>query len=465
MKLHVLIAASMLVLTTGFGQTTTPKDQYRLTVDIARFRGADDSTGLTELYYSVPQAGLTYRADSAGWTGASELQVVVSRGDSVYFRDRWMAPSRVRDSASLASGMNLVGVCDIPLRQGPYLLKVVGRDKNDPARRDSVGVRFIVQPIGSDRIILSDVELASVIRKSSQQTPFYKNTLEVIPNVGGLYGVDQPCYFYAEVYNLLLGGDTSDIVFRSSVNDAIGREKFSRDRVRKRIGESLVLVDQFPLTELRTGTYTLTLTVMDSSKKAKATSSRKFFVFNDKLGTDSTLLAGGSTVPLAVYAAMSEPELDLEFKEARYEASQNEADQYKLLKGVEPKRSFLSAFWRRRAPGYREEYMARVEYANANFHNMGMSGYHSDRGRVYIMYGPPDENERHPSESDSRAYEIWTYHNIQGGVEFDFVQRNSTGEYDLVNSTVRTELHDTNWQRFLNPNFDQNQIVIPSPQY
>ncbi len=389
----------------------------------------------------------------------------VTRGDSVVFQDRWLVPSVIRDSTTLLRGLNLVGVCQVPLRRGEYLLKVVGRDKYNPARRDSAGVRFTMSPAGADRVLLSDIELASIVRKSSQHSPFYKNTLEVIPNVGGLYSADQPCYFYAEAYNLLFASDTSDFIVRSVVNDAIGREKFTRDRIKKRIGESLVIVDQLPLAELRTGTYSLTLSVLDTAKKLVAATTRKFFVLNEKLGTDSTMLASGSTVPLAVYASMTEAELDEEFKEARYEATDTEQAQYKLLKGVDAKRAFLSGFWRRRPVGFREEYMARVAYANANFHSMGTAGYRCDRGRVYIVYGPPDDNERHPSESDSRAYEIWSYHSIQGGVIFVFVQRNTTGEYDLVHSTDRNELHDDNWQRFLNPDSDQNQIYMNNPQY
>ena len=69
------------------------------------------------------------------------------------------------------------------------------------------------------------------------------------------------------------------------------------------------------------------------------------------------------------------------------------------------------------------------------------------RGRVVIMYGTPDDIERHPSETETRPYEIWSYNNIQGGVIFVFVQRNTAGDYELVHSTHRNELHDENWDR------------------
>ena len=93
-------------------------------------------------------------------------------------------------------------------------------------------------------------------------------------------------------------------------------------------------------------------------------------------------------------------------------------------------------------------YKSRVEHANESFGMLGREGYRTDRGRVYIVYGPPDDIERHPNESDTKPYEIWTYNNIQGGVEFDFLQRIQGSDYELVNSTHRNELHDANWMQY-----------------
>ncbi|HMK39431.1 MAG TPA: GWxTD domain-containing protein, partial [Bacteroidota bacterium] len=137
-----------------------------------------------------------------------------------------------------------------------------------------------------------------------------------------------------------------------------------------------------------------------------------------------------------------------DFKWSRYELTDAEQAQYRQLNGVDVKRKFLSDIWRRRPPGAREVYMSRVEHANENYGMLGREGYRTDRGRVYIVYGPPDDVERHPNESDTKPYEIWTYNNIQGGVEFDFLQRIQGADYELVNSTHRDELHDANWMQY-----------------
>jgi hypothetical protein len=80
---------------------------------------------------------------------------------------------------------------------------------------------------------------------------------------------------------------------------------------------------------------------------------------------------------------------------------------------------------------------------------MGQEGWHTDRGRVYVLYGESDEVERFPSTSESKPYEIWHYNQIEGSVIFVFIDRTGFGEYTLVNSTKRGEVKDDNWQNYL----------------
>jgi GWxTD domain-containing protein len=344
--------------------------------------------------------------------------------------------------------MSLVGIYPLQLPRGEYTVTLIGRDRNVPARLDSVVIKMPVTPVATDRPAVSDIEFASTIRTGSKQSPFFKNTLEVIPNVGGLYGEDQKVFFYLEAYNLLLAADRSDYKMRLSIYDAVGKELLTRDRAKKRVGESAVLVDQFSVDAMKSGTYALVVSLIDTANKPFAQSARKFFVYNPTLGIDSTLISSSSLLPLAVYASMEDAELDREFKWSRYETTEAERAQFDQLKGTDVKRKFLSDVWRRRPAGAREEYMARVAQANSSFSTLGREGYRTDRGRVQIVYGVPDDYERHPNEPDMRPYEVWSYHNIQGGVIFVFVQRNQGGDYELVHSTHRNELHDDNWQRY-----------------
>jgi len=446
----MILAAALAALAPGGArsQTLPARDPMHVMLDISRFRGADDSTALLEVHYAINRDGITLARDSAGWAGGAQVTILGRSHDSLSFGDRWLVPARIPDTAGAVRGMNMVGVYQVQMRRGEYALTMICRDRLAPARADSTTVSLNVVPPPTDRVALSDIEFAASIRQGRKESPFYKNTLDVIPNVGGLYNETQTCYYYLEAYNLFTGGDSSDYTSHTAIYDAVGKEILARDRGRKRAAESAVLVDQFPAEKFRSGTYSLVISLVDSARHELTRAARKFFVFNPTLGVDSSLLSLGSSLPMAAYATMEEAELDRDFRWSRYELSDAEQAQYKQLSGTDVKRKFLSDIWRRRPPGAREVYMARVEHANENFGMLGREGFRTDRGRVYIVYGPPDDIERHPNESDTKPYEIWTYNNIQGGVEFDFLQRIQGADYELVNSTHRNELHDANWMQY-----------------
>ncbi len=76
------------------------------------------------------------------------------------------------------------------------------------------------------------------------------------------------------------------------------------------------------------------------------------------------------------------------------------------------------------------EFMERYNYSNKNFSGY-KKGYRTDFGKIYIMYGKPDEIERHPFDKDSKPYEIWYYYS--NNIHFIFVDVNGYGEYVLQN--------------------------------
>jgi GWxTD domain-containing protein len=124
------------------------------------------------------------------------------------------------------------------------------------------------------------------------------------------------------------------------------------------------------------------------------------------------------------------------------------------LQTNEEREQFIEAFWQRRNPDpdspentYKEEYYRRIAYANEHFAS-GIPGWKTDRGKIYIMWGPPDEIDAHPTggtwdrpmdqgggETTTYPYEDWRYRYLEGigeNVEIEFVDPTSTGEYHLT---------------------------------
>ncbi|MDX6613709.1 MAG: hypothetical protein QOD75_2895 [Blastocatellia bacterium] len=143
-------------------------------------------------------------------------------------------------------------------------------------------------------------------------------------------------------------------------------------------------------------------------------------------------------------------------KDVTYIITDDERKAFKKLETDEERERFIEEFWRRRDPDpdtdeneYREEYYERIAYANEHFAS-GIPGWKSDRGRIWIMYGKPDEQETHPSgghydrpsyqgggSTATYPFEIWFYRHLQGvgsGVEIEFVDPTGSGEYRIARS-------------------------------
>ncbi len=123
-------------------------------------------------------------------------------------------------------------------------------------------------------------------------------------------------------------------------------------------------------------------------------------------------------------------------QQMRYIVSEDSIEKYEEAPLEEQKRFFLS-FWASRDPNpntaineLMEEYFRRVNYANREFSNFNEGGWLSDRGRILIKFGYPDDIERHPFELDSVPYVVWRYYALRK--IFVFADRSGFGDYRLL---------------------------------
>ncbi len=154
-----------------------------------------------------------------------------------------------------------------------------------------------------------------------------------------------------------------------------------------------------------------------------------------------------------------EKELDSQYKkwlneDVVYIITPEEKNAFLHLETNEEREQFIEQFWQRRNPDpdspdntFKEEHYRRIAYANEHYAS-GIPGWKTDRGRIYIMYGPPDEIQTHPTggtyerpdsegggETETYAFEDWRYRYIEGigeDVELEFVDPTGSGEYHLT---------------------------------
>ncbi len=132
----------------------------------------------------------------------------------------------------------------------------------------------------------------------------------------------------------------------------------------------------------------------------------------------------------------TQDDLNSAIRQMRYIVSEDSIDKYEEAPLEEQKRFFLS-FWASRDPNpntmvneLMEEYFRRVNYANREYSNFNEGGWLSDRGRILIKFGYPDDVERHPFEIDSVPFVVWRYYALRK--IFVFADRSGFGDYRLL---------------------------------
>jgi GWxTD domain-containing protein len=156
----------------------------------------------------------------------------------------------------------------------------------------------------------------------------------------------------------------------------------------------------------------------------------------------------------AIQKEMESPYKKWLSEEVPYIITNEERAAFKKLTTDDEREQFIEAFWERRNPNpgspeneFKEEYYRRIAYANEHFAS-GIPGWKTDRGRIYIMYGPADEVDSHPSggtyvrppeegggETATYPFEQWRYRYIDGigtNIILEFVDPTMTGEYHLT---------------------------------
>lgn len=182
----------------------------------------------------------------------------------------------------------------------------------------------------------------------------------------------------------------------------------------------------------------------------------------------ATLLLGSlSTLSLSAQQTKPNPDekprkVQKEIKKAYVEwindvdpiLTQSERDAWKKLATDDEREKFIEDFWhsRDRDPDteeneFKEQFYERIAYANEHF-SSGKPGRMTDRGRIYIKFGKPDEIESHPAggiyerpswegggSTSTYPFEKWFYRhlpNVSSGVELEFVDPTGSGEYRLA---------------------------------
>ena len=174
-------------------------------------------------------------------------------------------------------------------------------------------------------------------------------------------------------------------------------------------------------------------------------------------GFETEAAIAEATPPQDVFAGMGEARLDTLYLPLVYLMTSEEQGSYPALT-PEGKRRWLRLFWEKRDPTAgtprneaQEDFYARIAEANRRFREGGSAqipGWRTDRGRVFIKYGPPDEVLSRPQAGSSRPFEVWKFTRGRA-LKYAFLDQTLFGNYVLVWTNDRREPSRPNWRELL----------------
>ncbi|MCZ6633885.1 MAG: GWxTD domain-containing protein [bacterium] len=289
-------------------------------------------------------------------------------------------------------------------------------------------------------LVFSDLQLASQVARSGETHRFVKQGWKVVPNITRNYVTEEPIQVYFELYNLavdqvdqeesfILGYRLMDV--EGSVVRTYPAKRFLKP------GESCVKAEILETEGLEEGMYHLQVEAFDGSSKQYLRIQRSFFLVSKDLPQ-----------------GLSQIQKDLirYYGDIRYLADPKTWAVYEALEEWPSRLVFLKAFWGNLddSPdsGTNErliQHLVRMHYVETHFGaGSRLKGSETDRGRVYIQYGQPDDMDYHTSAAGGKPFEVWIYE-TQRRYEFVFRDRRGTGVYELVHSTYPGELSNPYW--------------------
>ncbi|HAA76782.1 TPA: hypothetical protein DCE37_16865 [Candidatus Latescibacteria bacterium] len=410
--------------------------ELRFFVDAALFRGVQGFS-LQEFYTVLDARQLQFVPESGSFVSQIDLSITITDASGqVAGEEVWTRNFSVPDLRELREAGGVVrDQIGFSLKPGAYKVSLVVEDIYGD-NHGTVDAGLAVEDLESAGLKSSGVLLASQINQASVDGRFVRNGWEVVPKTTRIFRVGEPVRFYHELYNLS-PGSAFDVRYSLTTEDGAPVSRPVDHRYKKG-GESAVLIDSIATVGMEPGRYLLSVQARDLDSKAMG-EGQALVLLQSEMDPDDDLTEDQKT-SLAYY------------RHIKWIAAENDIKTYEELKTLDSKDKFLKVFWKRADPTPSTvvneklvEHIRRMQYADNNFSGgHRQEGYDTDKGRIYVKYGPPTDREYRSAVDSIKPYEIWTYES-QGTYEFIFRDWRGLGVYDLVHSTYPGELYNPNW--------------------
>ena len=434
---------------------SAPQSESSLVLRAVRFYRPDQNRTRVKGLVQIPFSMIQSAGGSAGQLNYTvSVRVVDSTGLTLY-QQSWRSRARSQGSSAEAYTVEIV---DFAIAPGRYRLEV-GVQDSVSGRQTNGGVEVLAlseNDLASDLLVAPEMRLATeddtVPRPGEFRTG--NNLVTAVARVQ-LTPLRAKVYYLLEAY-----ADSSESGTMSvAIRDSAGKTNIKTPEVPVTVAAGgSVLKGQLDLTGLSEGTYVMVAMLKLGGRTIERSAAISMAGLQETLARDSARAQAERLTEGGFFGAMSAAELDQAQGPLLYIAESRELSPWSDELSVEAKRRFLVDFWKRRDPTQgtpknerMEQFYAAIDYANRTYREGGrnaVSGWRSDRGRIYARNGAPSDVLRRQQEGRAPPYEVWTYATGKG-YYYIFADRSGFGAYNLIHSNDIKEPGFPGWEGVL----------------
>lgn len=432
------------------GASRSAQDEGSLSLSAVRFYRPATSQTVVDVFCRVPLLLVTPIGQTSGSGGA--FRVAISVRDSAGLElvaQSWLTP--VRGELLRTRGASTAEHLRFAARPGRYAVSVAITDSASGriTRAATEVIAFDHAPGGSDLLLASDLRTATAGDTTERpgevrHGPLFLSTSGepvLTPQASKLA-------YYFELYS----ARPESAAVAARVMTEGGTQVVSIAASPIAVGAGGGFTDGvLDLAGLPPGRYRLEVTA--TGPDSQVTRNASFGM----TGFESVAQAEAVMAAAAWPATLSEAELDEAYGPLVYVMTASEQGMFSSL-SVEGKRTWLRQFWARRDPSpgtprneERERFYAAITEANRRYREGGASaipGWNTDRGRIFIKYGAPDEVFQRKVQQGRQPYEIWKYTRSRS-LQYVFMDLTQFGNYTLIFTNDVRERSRPDWQNLL----------------
>jgi GWxTD domain-containing protein len=429
-----------------------------------------------ETYLFIDGRSVSYVPTKSGlYQGAIEVTIVYKLNNDIKYFDKYNLLSP-ESKDTITDLFNFIDQKRVSLPNGTYKAEVTIKDKNVQNSKPFELIQEVTLGYDANTVSISDVEFLSSYKPATVESTQSKNGYDLMPLVDNFFSEqDSLLKFYAEIYNTdkVLNNEQYLLTYYIETYE---KKRLMTDfkQISKKASKPVgILLAEFNIANLPTGNYNLVIQVNNRNNDLLAV--KEFFFqrslpsdYNQMNVTDYRLLDVKNTF----VAQYTDRDSMMEYIRCLWPkcspTENNFAINQLAMADVQLMQQFFFDFWMRRDKTNPEQawltYKKDVNYVNYKFSAGSKKGYLTERGRVLLQYGRPNQVSESYNEPNVYPYEIWQYYRLtenQSNRKFVFYcPEIALNDFRLLHSDARGEIADPQWQLTLkrrtqtNPDYD-----------